>query len=144
MAPAASTRLVMVPALAARTVVRRGMAVKVARIMPLLYSPLIAAVARMTTTAWLRYIPVRLIRAASRSQLAEGHLAAASAAAPRATVRVMTANSSQIVPGRVSRFVHSARSASRRPVQASRMLVQPAGSASAKLAWLMRLSSGAG
>ena len=44
----------MVPALAARTVVRRGIAVKVTRIIPLPYSLLIASTARMATTAWLR------------------------------------------------------------------------------------------
>ena len=54
MVPAASTRPVMTAALAARTMPRRGMAVKVTRIMPLLYSLLTAAAARMATMAWLR------------------------------------------------------------------------------------------
>ena len=41
-------------ALAARTVVRRGIAARVVRIMPLLYSPLTASTARTATTAWPR------------------------------------------------------------------------------------------
>ena len=39
-------------ALAASTVARRGIAARVVRIMPVLYSPLMASTARMATTAW--------------------------------------------------------------------------------------------
>ena len=60
MVPATSTRLVTTTALAARTVVRRGIAASVTRIMPVLYSPLIASTASTATTAWPRSIPVRL------------------------------------------------------------------------------------
>ena len=52
-------------ALAASTVVRRGIAVRVTRIMPVPYSPPIASTARMATTAWPRSIPVRLTFAGS-------------------------------------------------------------------------------
>ena len=52
--PAASTRPIRMAALAARTVIRRGMAAKVIRIMPVLYSLLITSTARMATMAWLR------------------------------------------------------------------------------------------
>ena len=41
-------------ALAASTVGRRGIAVMVVRIIPVLYSLLIASTARMATTAWPR------------------------------------------------------------------------------------------
>ena len=60
MVPAASTRPVTMVALAASTVTRRGIAVRVMRIMPVLYSLLITSTARMATTAWPRSIPVRL------------------------------------------------------------------------------------
>ncbi len=51
MVAAASTEPVTVAALAARTVHRRGIAVRVVRIMPVLYSALIASTARMATMA---------------------------------------------------------------------------------------------
>ena len=47
-------------ALAPSTVTRCGMAVRVVRIMPVLYSPLMTRTARMATTAWPNWIPVRL------------------------------------------------------------------------------------
>ena len=49
-----SIRPVTRAAFAARTVVRRGIAASVVRIMPLLYSPLIASTATMATTTWPR------------------------------------------------------------------------------------------
>src|SRR6266540_634139 len=97
-APAASTNPLTTTALAARTVVRRGIAARVTRIMPELYSPLIASTARMATTAWPNSMPVRLTLAGSWPQPAAGHVTAAAAAALRATVSAMTANSSQLVP----------------------------------------------
>jgi hypothetical protein len=81
--------------------------------MPVLYSPLIANTARMATTAWPRSIPVRLILAGSRSQLADGHVVAAAAAALTAMVSVMVPSSSQLVSDTVRSLVHSACSASR-------------------------------
>src|SRR6266508_2678740 len=68
MVPAASTSPLITAALAAKTLVRRGIAVRVRRIMPVLYSPLIARTARMATTAWPNSIPVRLILAGSTPQ----------------------------------------------------------------------------
>ena len=44
------------------------MAVSVVRIMPVLYSPLIASTARMATTAWLRSMPDRATLAGSWPQ----------------------------------------------------------------------------
>ena len=49
-APAVRTRAVRIAALAASTVVRRGIAASVTRIMPVLYSLLIISTARMATT----------------------------------------------------------------------------------------------
>ena len=49
----------------ASTVTRCGMAVKVVRIMPVLYSPLMTSTARIATTAWPNWIPVRLSLAVS-------------------------------------------------------------------------------
>ena len=54
MAPEASTSPVRMAALAASTVVRRGIAASVIRIRPVLYSLLIMSTARMATTAWPR------------------------------------------------------------------------------------------
>jgi hypothetical protein len=48
----ARTRPVMSAALAASTVRRRDIAVSVMRIMPVLYSPLIASTAMIATIAW--------------------------------------------------------------------------------------------
>src|SRR5262252_5697565 len=84
--PAASVRPVTRTAFAARTVVRRGMAARVVRIMPLLYSLLIASTATTATTTWPRYTPVRLTLAGSCPQPAAGHRVAAAAAALTATV----------------------------------------------------------
>jgi hypothetical protein len=95
------------------TVGRRGIAARVMRIMPVLYSPLIASTARMATTAWPRLIPVRLILVGSTVQPSDGQLMVAVAVVLTAAVRAMTASSSQIVPGAVRSFVHSACSASR-------------------------------
>jgi len=74
MVPATRTRPVMTAALAASTVVRRGIAARVTRIMPVLYSPLIASTARIATIAWPRSTPVRLILTVSTWQTApDGH-----------------------------------------------------------------------
>ena len=64
-APAASVSPATATALAPSTPRRRGMAVSVVRIMPVLYSPLIASTARMATTAWLRSTPDSAILAGS-------------------------------------------------------------------------------
>ena len=53
-APAASVTALTTAALAASTVVRRGMAARVVRIMPVPYSPVTASTATMATTAWPR------------------------------------------------------------------------------------------
>ena len=84
--PAASTRPVSTAALATSTVIRRGIAVSVTRIMPVLYSPLIASTARMATTAWLRSMPLRLALAGSWPQPLAGQATAAAATLPTATV----------------------------------------------------------
>ena len=47
---------------------RRGIAVSVVRIMPVLYSLLMVGTARMAMTAWPRSIPVRLSLAGSAAQ----------------------------------------------------------------------------
>ena len=52
--PAASVTAVTTAALAASTVVRRGIAARVVLIMPVPYSPLTASTATMATTAWPR------------------------------------------------------------------------------------------
>src|SRR5450432_1988761 len=84
--PAAMTWLVTMHALAARTVVRRGTAVKVAQIMPVLYSLLIATTPRMAARAWPRSIPVRLSLAGSTAQPPDGQATAAAAAVLTVTV----------------------------------------------------------
>src|SRR5260370_37045249 len=66
--PAASTTPMRTAALAARTVTRRGIAVRVTRIIPVLYSPLIASTARIATIAWPAWTPVRLTLALSTAQ----------------------------------------------------------------------------
>jgi len=89
---------VRMAALAASTVSRRGIAARVVRIMPVLYSLLIASTARMATTAWPRSIPVRLSLAGSTAQPPDRHLVVvvlAAAAALTATVRPTVARSSQ-------------------------------------------------
>src|ERR1700727_2425882 len=108
MVPAASTRPVTTADLAASMVTRRGMAVMVVRVMPVLYSPLMASTAMMATTAWPRSVPVRLILAGSTLHPPDGQVVAEVAAALTATVRRMGAASSQGVPGRVRSLVHSA------------------------------------
>ena len=65
---AAKVSAVTATALAPSTLSRRGIAVSVVRIMPVLYSPLIASTARMATTAWLRSMPDRAILAGSWPQ----------------------------------------------------------------------------
>ena len=60
MAPVTSTTPVRTIALAARAVIRRGTAVSVIRIMPLLYSPVTISTARTATAAWPTRTPVRL------------------------------------------------------------------------------------
>ena len=52
--PAASVTAVTTAALAASSVIRRGMAASVVLIMPVPYSPLTASTATMATTAWPR------------------------------------------------------------------------------------------
>src|SRR5271169_746669 len=98
MVPAASTRPERTAALAARTTARRGIAAKVMRIMPVLYSLLIASTATTATTAWPRSIPVRLTLAGSTRQTTpDGQLTAAAAAAPTAAVSATAASSSHPV-----------------------------------------------
>ena len=109
--PAASVSAVTATALAPSTLSRRGIAVSVVRIMPVLYSPLIASTARMATTAWLRSMPDRATLAGSCPQPAAWQLTAAAAPAPTAAVSAMTASSSHQVPASVRSLVHSARSA---------------------------------
>src|SRR5271166_2709211 len=106
MVPVASTRPATRTALAASTADRRGIAVSVMRIMPVLYSPLIASTARMATTAWLNSIPVRLSLGVSTGQAVPvGHRTAAVAAALTATVSTMMAASSQAGPDTVRSLV---------------------------------------
>src|SRR5579875_3760183 len=107
-APAARTGTVTTTALAASTVTRRGDAARLTRIRPVPYSPLIASTPTMATTAWLRYIPVRVVRAGSSWQAASGQLAAVSARTPAAVVSAAAASSSQAGPGTVRSLVHSA------------------------------------
>ena len=52
--PAAAARAAVMAAFAARTAVRRRIAVRVTRIMPVLYSPLTASTATIAITAWPR------------------------------------------------------------------------------------------
>ena len=107
--------------MAASTADRRGIAVSVMRIMPVLYSPLITSTARMATTAWPNSIPVRLSLAVSTGQaVPAGHRTAAVAAALTATVSATAPASSQAGPDTVRSLVHSACSASRRPVTSAR------------------------
>src|ERR1700730_6062889 len=119
MVAAASTRPVTTAALAARTTVRRGMADSVMRIMPVLYSLLMASTATMATTAWPRSIPVRLTLAGSTWQTTpDGQLVPAAAAAPTAAVSTIAASSSHPVLAMVRVLVHSACRASAGPVLA--------------------------
>ena len=107
--------------MAASTADRRGIAVSVMRIMPVLYSPLITSTARMATTAWPNSIPVRLSLGVSTGQaVPDGHLTAAVAAALTATVSTMVPASSQAGPDTVRSLVHSACSASRMLVASTR------------------------
>src|SRR5260221_637491 len=66
--PVTRIRPVRTAALAARTVSLRGVAVRVRRIMPVPYSPLMALTARTATTAWPRESPGRLILAGASGQ----------------------------------------------------------------------------
>ena len=86
-----------------------GIAVSVLRIIPVVYSVLIASTATMATTAWPNSTPVRLSLAGSTGQAAPaGHRVATVAAVLTATVNTMVAASSQVVPGAVRSLVHSA------------------------------------
>ena len=146
MVPAASTRPVTRAALAASTADRRGIAARVVRIMPVLYSPLMASTARMATTAWPNSITGeaelgRVDRADGTGRASEG----AVAAAPTPTVAATIAASSQAGPATVRSLVHSACSASRpgwtrpggprtvpgevRPRSGSAPLMRPSGAA---------------
>src|SRR4029453_5832690 len=93
MVAAGTTMAGRMAALAARTGGRRGIAARVMRIMPVLYSLLIASTARMATTAWPRLIPVRLSLAGSTAQPPDGQVMVAAAAALTAAVRGMAASS---------------------------------------------------
>src|SRR5450631_2163760 len=81
MVPVIRTGPVRIAALAARTVTRRGIATRVVRIIPVLYSLLMTRTATMAMTTWPREIPVRLILAGSSAQCPDGHVTAAAAAA---------------------------------------------------------------
>jgi len=84
--------------------------------MPVLYSPLTASTARMATTAWPNWTPLRLSLVVSTGQaLSAGQVTAAVAAALTAAVSTTVAASSQAGPVTVRTLVHSACSASRRP-----------------------------
>ncbi len=76
--------------MAPSTLSLRGIAVSVVRIMPVLYSPLIASTARMATTAWLRSTPDRATLAGSCPQPAAWQLTAEAAPTPTAAVSAMT------------------------------------------------------
>jgi len=91
------------------------MAVSVVLIIPLLYSPVIASTARIATGTWLRSTPDSATLAGSWPQPAAVQFTALAAAAPTATVSVMTASSSHHVPLSVRSLIHSARSAHSRP-----------------------------
>ena len=88
------------------------MAVSVTRIMPVLYSLLIASTAMIATIAWPTWTPVRLSLAGSAWQPTDPQVEAASTAAPTAIVSAAAASSSQPVPGSVRSLVHSACSVS--------------------------------
>ena len=141
--PAARVSAVTATALAPSTLRRRGIAVSVVRIMPVLYSPLIASTARMATTAWLRSMPDRATLAGSCPQPAAWQLTAEAAPAPTAAVSAMTASSSHQVPASVRSLVHSARSAAtngRVPTAANRM---PTSGTEASTGTFTRLSGSA-
>src|SRR5271165_3835446 len=143
-APAASTRPATRTALAVSTADRRGIAVSVVRIMPVLYSPLIASTARMATTAWPDSIPVRLSLVVSTGHaVPDGHLTAAVAAALTATVSTTVPASSQAGPDTVRSLVHSACSVSRMLAASTRRTMDRPGGPACR-AWLMRPSGGAG
>jgi hypothetical protein len=111
--PAASTTPVTTVALAARAVARRGTAVSVIRIMPLLYSPVIISTARTATAAWPGRIPVRLSLVVSWPH-EPGHFTTPAARALAPTVSAIVVSSSHPVLGTVRSLVHSACRASRR------------------------------
>src|SRR5581483_1369669 len=111
--PEQSTTPPSTAALAASTVVRRGIAARVVRIMPVLYSSLITSTARTATTACPAQIPVTLSLATSGWQLTDSEQpAAASTAALTVIVSAAAASSSQQLPGAVRSLVHSACTAS--------------------------------
>src|ERR1700691_5360936 len=107
---AARTRPVSTAALAVSIVQRRGVAVSVTRIMPVLYSPLITSTASTATTAWPTSIPVRLTLVGSTAHPAPPpHLVTAAVAAPTATVSTHMAARTAMFMGSVRSLVHSAR-----------------------------------
>ena len=96
-------------ALAVSMTVLRGTAARVARIMPVAYSPVTARTAMTATTAWPTSVPVRLSWVMSGWQAAEDvQDSAAEAPALTATVTATTPSSSHPVPGRVRTLTHSA------------------------------------
>jgi hypothetical protein len=87
-------------------VARRSVAVSVAAIMPLLYSPLMTSTANTATAAWPSKMPVRLSLVVSSPHEA-GYFTTAVARAPAPTVSVNMVKSSHPVLGTVRSFVHS-------------------------------------
>src|SRR5258706_1179428 len=108
MVAATSAPPVTTVAFAARTVVRRGIAVRVVWIMPVLYSVPTARTARTAMTAWPSWTPVRLSLVASTVQPVVGQVIAATAAVLSAAVRVAAASSIQAGPATVRILGHYA------------------------------------
>src|SRR5215472_14687287 len=103
-------------ALVASTASRLGVAASVTWIMPVLYSLPIASTARIATTAWPNWTPVRLSFVVSTRQIIlGGQWVAPTAAALTAMVSATAPMTSQAGPDTVRSLVHSARSAHRRP-----------------------------
>ena len=101
--------------MAASTACRLGIAASVTRIMPELYSLLTVSTARIATTAWPNWIPVRLSLVVSTGQVRFcGQWVAPTAAVLTAMVSAATPRSSQAGPETVRSLVHSACSAWRR------------------------------
>jgi len=98
--------------LAASTASRFGIAASVVRIIPVPYSLLIVSTARIATTAWPNWTPVRLSLVGSTGQVSPcGQWVAPTAAALPAMVSATAARSSQAGPDTVRSLVHSACSA---------------------------------
>jgi len=106
---AATTRTtpVKMMALADSMTSRRGIAVIVARIIPVLYSPLITKTASTATIAWPTMTPVRLVFVVSAVHDA-GHLTTLTAIALTPTVSTTAVASSHAVLRTVLSLVHSA------------------------------------